>query len=82
MSRSGSDRWRFPVRREFGPGRLLAGVVLMVTAVVYFGDAGGAWSTPWFVAIPLVLGGLFLAGAVGTLTHTVRRRRGQGSARP
>ncbi|MEU6847967.1 hypothetical protein ABZ930_39540 [Streptomyces sp. NPDC046716] len=75
MSRSGSDRWRSPVRHEFRPGRLLAGVVLMVTGVVYFGDAGGAWDTPWFVAIPLVVGGLCLAGAVGTVTHEVRRRR-------
>ncbi|MER5948823.1 hypothetical protein ABT127_22500 [Streptomyces sp. NPDC001904] len=67
------------MRHEFGPGRLVAGVVLVVTAVVYFGDAGGAWAAPWFVAIPLVVGGLFLAGAVGTVTHAVRRRRARGS---
>ncbi|MFI6873207.1 hypothetical protein ACIBL6_07205 [Streptomyces sp. NPDC050400] len=63
------------MRHDFSPGRLLAGLVLMLTAVVYFGDAGGAWETPWFVVIPLVCGGLGLAGAVGTVTHSIRARR-------
>ncbi|MEB8344397.1 hypothetical protein OKJ99_43685 [Streptomyces endophyticus] len=44
----------------------------MTTAVVYFGDAGGAWDAPWFVGIPLVCGGLCVAAVVGT----VRRMMG------
>ncbi|GAA4952772.1 MULTISPECIES: hypothetical protein [Streptomyces] len=65
------------LRHEFQPGRLVAGVFLTLAAVVYAGDAGGAWDTPWFVVIPVVAGGLCLAGAVGSLTGLVRRRRGR-----
>ncbi|NEB80447.1 hypothetical protein G3I40_35340 [Streptomyces sp. SID14478] len=67
------------MRHDFFPGRLVAGLALMVAAVVYFGDAGGAWDTPWFVVIPLVCGGLCLAGAVGTVARAVRVKR-RGSA--
>ncbi|CAL9457663.1 hypothetical protein C1708_12965 [Streptomyces sp. DH-12] len=63
------------LRHEFQPGRLIAGTALVATAVVYGGDAGGAWETPWFVVIPLVVGGLCLAGAVGFVTGQARRRR-------
>ncbi|MFJ9035447.1 hypothetical protein ACIRF8_02470 [Streptomyces sp. NPDC102406] len=63
------------MRHDFSPGRLIAGLALMATAIVYFGDAGGAWDTPWFVVFPLVCGGLGLAGAVGTVTRVVRLRR-------
>ncbi|WP_338697158.1 hypothetical protein V2W30_15845 [Streptomyces sp. Q6] len=63
------------MRHEFSPGRLVAGLFLLLTAIVYLGDAGGAWDTPWFVVIPLVCGGLGLAGAVGTVTRAVRTRR-------
>ncbi|MEV5332707.1 hypothetical protein [Streptomyces werraensis] len=63
------------LRHEFQPGRLIAGTALVAAAVVYGGDAGGAWGTPWFVMIPLVVGGLCLAGAVGAVTGQVRRRR-------
>jgi hypothetical protein len=66
------------VRHDFSPGRLIAGLALIVAAVVYFGDAGGAWDTPWFVVIPLVCGGLFLAGAAGTLTRAIRLRHRGG----
>ncbi|MEY7976566.1 hypothetical protein AB8O53_09565 [Streptomyces pilosus] len=69
------------LRHEFQPGRLVTGVVLTVAAVVYAGDAGGAWNTPWFVMIPLVTGGLCLAGAVGSLTGRLRRRAGADSER-
>ncbi|MGW0684742.1 hypothetical protein ACWD2L_15360 [Streptomyces sp. NPDC002754] len=64
------------MRREFHPGRLVAGLVLMVTAVVYFGDAGGAWDAPWFVGIPLVGGGLCVAAVVGTARRLATRPRG------
>ncbi|MFE6523062.1 hypothetical protein [Streptomyces sp. NPDC057794] len=63
------------LRHEFQPGKLVAGAVLTLVAVLYAGDADGAWETPWFVAIPLVAGGLCLAGAVAFATGRVRRRR-------
>jgi uncharacterized membrane protein HdeD (DUF308 family) len=66
------------LRHEVQPGKLVAGIVLVVAGVLYAGDAGGAWQTPWFVAIPLVTGGLCLAGAVTLLTGLVRRRRQGG----
>ncbi|MEU5340668.1 MULTISPECIES: hypothetical protein [unclassified Streptomyces] len=62
-------------RHEFQPGRLIAGFFLALTGVVYAGDAGDAWDTPWFVVIPLVTVGLCLAAAAGTLAHGIRRRR-------
>lgn len=65
------------LRHEFQPGRLIAGTALVAAAVVYAGDAGGAWETPWFVVIPLVVGGLCLVGGVGAVTGLVRRRRGR-----
>ncbi|GAA4300439.1 hypothetical protein GCM10023086_15930 [Streptomyces venetus] len=66
------------LRHELQPGKLVAGVVLTVAGVLYAGDAGGAWEIPWFAAIPLVTGGLFLAGAVAFLTGRIRRRRTAG----
>ncbi|MFJ8592962.1 hypothetical protein [Streptomyces sp. NPDC093598] len=62
------------------PGKLVAGAVLVLAGVLYAGDAGGAWQTPWFVAIPLVAGGLFLAGAVAFVTGRARQRRQRGRA--
>ncbi|WP_394433520.1 hypothetical protein [Streptomyces sp. SGAir0957] len=62
------------MRHDFHPGRLLAGLTLLATALVYFGDAGGAWDAPWFVGIPILCGGLGVAGAVGTATHAMRLR--------
>ncbi|KUM74830.1 hypothetical protein [Streptomyces curacoi] len=64
------------LRHEFQPGRLVAGTVLTLAGIIYAGDAGGAWETPWFAVIPLVVGGLCLAGAVALLTRGIRRRRG------
>lgn len=74
------------LRHEFQPGKLVAGVFLVVAGVVYGGDAGGLWETPWFVAAPLVVGGLCLAGAVAVLNRAIRRhgagrRTGVGKAR-
>ncbi|CAM5540110.1 putative protein OS=Streptomyces tendae OX=1932 GN=GUR47_16805 PE=4 SV=1 [Streptomyces tendae] len=63
-------------RHEFQPGRLVAGVFLMLAGVVYAGDAGGLWETPWFVLVPVVTGGLCTAGAVGVVARSVHRRRG------
>ncbi|WP_399887705.1 hypothetical protein ACGH7X_23810 [Streptomyces sp. BBFR51] len=64
------------LRHRFQPGRLVAGLFLMLAGVIYAGDAGGLWETPWFVVIPVVVGGLCLAGAVGVVARTVHRRRG------
>jgi hypothetical protein len=64
------------LRHRFQPGRLVAGVFLILAGVIYAGDAGGLWETPWFVIIPVVVGGLCLAGAVGVVAQAVHRRRG------
>ena len=66
------------LRHEFRPGKLVAGLFLTATGVVYLGDAGDAWDTPWFVVIPLVVGGLCLAGAVAFLNHVIRGHRASG----
>ena len=42
------------LRHDFRPGKLVAGLFLTAAGVVYLGDAGNAWQTPWFVVIPLV----------------------------
>ncbi|EGG46527.1 integral membrane protein [Streptomyces griseoaurantiacus M045] len=62
-------------RHEFWPGRLIAGLALASAGVAYAGDGGGWWSTPWFVIIPIVVGGLCLAAAAGMTGRAVRRRR-------
>jgi drug/metabolite transporter (DMT)-like permease len=66
------------LRHEFQPGKLVAGVFLAVAGAVYAGDAGGLWQTPWFAMIPLVTGGLCLAGAVAVANRAIRRRQGAG----
>jgi hypothetical protein len=63
------------LRHEFQPGRRVAGAFLTAAGAVFVGDAAGAWETPWFAVIPLVVGGLFLAGAVGLLARAARRHR-------
>lgn len=71
---------RAEFRHEFRPGRLIAGLSVLTAALLYGGDAAGAWHTPWFTAFPVVFGGLFLAGAVAALHYGVRRRRSRRSA--
>lgn len=66
------------LRHEFRPGRLVAGAFFTLAGVVYAGDAGGLWETPWFVIIPLVVVGLCLAGVTGLVARSVRRRRRTG----
>ncbi|MFI0511495.1 ABC-type uncharacterized transport system permease subunit [Streptomyces canus] len=63
------------LRHEFQPGKLVAGLFLTLAGITYAGDAGGAWETPWFAVIPMVVGGLCLAGVVGTVARAIRRRR-------
>ncbi|MFF1451919.1 hypothetical protein ACFVYF_27825 [Streptomyces sp. NPDC058274] len=69
------------LRHDFQPGKLVAGCFLTLAGIVYAGDAGGAWETPWFAVIPIVTGGLCLAGAVAFLTYAVRRRRAPREAK-
>ncbi|MET9253389.1 hypothetical protein [Streptomyces sp. NPDC003717] len=61
--------------RSFQPGRLVTGLVLAVAGFLYAGDAGGLWQIPWFTAIPLVVGGLCLAGLVAAMARGLRGRR-------
>ncbi|GAB2465892.1 hypothetical protein [Streptomyces incanus] len=63
------------LRHEFQPGRLITGLSLTLAAVLYAGDAGDAWKTPWFVVIPVVTGGLCLAGSVSAVTGLIRRHK-------
>ncbi|GGZ19356.1 hypothetical protein GCM10010387_10120 [Streptomyces inusitatus] len=72
--RPGAGRARRRIVHGFLPGRLIAGVSALTAALLYAGDAGGAWHTPWFVAVPLVLTGMLLAGVAG-FAHYARRRR-------
>ncbi|TLS39950.1 hypothetical protein FE633_44245 [Streptomyces montanus] len=69
------------LRHDVQPGRLIAGSFLTLAGVIYAGDAGGLWETPWFAVIPLVTGGLFLAAVAGTLTHAIRLRRRRSASR-
>ncbi|MFE9255094.1 hypothetical protein [Streptomyces sp. NPDC006879] len=62
---------------DFQPGRLVAGLSLMAAAVLFFGDARGAWETPWYVLVPVVCGGLGVAAVLGVSVYAVRRHRGQ-----
>ncbi|MER5966574.1 hypothetical protein [Streptomyces sp. NPDC002057] len=59
---------------EFRPGRLLAGLTALGLAAVYAGDAAGAWTTPWYAVIPLLCGGLGLAGLATWVAYRIRRR--------
>nr|WSW44140.1 hypothetical protein OG296_13970 [Streptomyces sp. NBC_01001] len=62
-------------RHEFQPGRLLAGLVLVAAGVLYLLDATGEADLPWFLVIPMTVGGLCLAALVGVVTYAVRRDR-------
>ncbi len=71
------------LRHSFQPGRLIAGLFMILAGVLYGGDAGGLWETPWFVVIPVVMGGLCLAGTAGVVARSVhRRRRAQHAPQP
>ncbi|MFC9928475.1 hypothetical protein [Streptomyces sp. NPDC127190] len=66
------------LRHEFQPGRLVAGLFLTATGVVFAGDAAGWWNTPWFGVLPLVVGGLCLAVVTAAVSRGIRRRAGAG----
>uniref|UniRef100_A0AAU2JSW5 DUF3188 domain-containing protein n=1 Tax=Streptomyces sp. NBC_00049 TaxID=2903617 RepID=A0AAU2JSW5_9ACTN len=62
-------------RHEFQPGRLIAGLALLVAGVLYLLDTTGEADLPWFAIIPITLGGLSLAALTGMVTYAVRRDR-------
>ncbi|MBV2355768.1 hypothetical protein KUM39_15525 [Streptomyces sp. J2-1] len=64
------------LRHEFQPGRLLLGLCLIAAGVLYAGEVAGLWRIPWFTAVPLVIGGLFLAALAAAVNRGARRRRG------
>ncbi|MFF5446036.1 hypothetical protein [Streptomyces sp. NPDC012888] len=62
-------------RHEFQPGRLVAGVVLLVAGLLYLLDATGESDVPWWLVVPMAVGGLSLAAVLGLITYAVRRDR-------
>ncbi|MCX5194906.1 hypothetical protein OOK31_13510 [Streptomyces sp. NBC_00249] len=60
---------------EFQPGRLLAGLILVTAGVLYLLDASGQADLPWFLVVPMAVGGLCLSAVVGMTTYAVRRDR-------
>ncbi|URM89978.1 hypothetical protein LUW75_08270 [Streptomyces sp. MRC013] len=74
------------LRHEFHPGRLVAGVTGLGVAVVYEGDATGAWDAPWYAGLLLLCCGLVLAAVASRVGHRARRRAaraaGTGGAGP
>ncbi|GAA3899106.1 hypothetical protein GCM10022244_06610 [Streptomyces gulbargensis] len=59
---------------EFRPGRLVLGLTALTLAVVYGGDAVEAWATPWYGVVPVLCGGLGLAGLATWVAYRIRRR--------
>ncbi|MFC7307428.1 hypothetical protein ACFQVC_24770 [Streptomyces monticola] len=68
------------LRHEFQPGKLVAGTFLAGAGIAYAGDAGGLWHVEWFVAIPVVCAGLFLATVAAATGYGIRRRRARSMA--
>ncbi|MGP4003118.1 hypothetical protein [Streptomyces sp. 8N706] len=60
---------------EFEPGKLIAGIVLLVAAVIRALDAAGEWETPVWVLVPVVVVGLSLAGLASFLSYAYTARR-------
>ncbi|MET7286083.1 hypothetical protein [Streptomyces sp. NPDC005573] len=67
------------LRHEVQPGRLVGGLFLAATGVIFAGDASGWWETPWFAVIPLVVGGLCLAGVAAAGARSLRGRGRRGA---
>ncbi|MET8812604.1 hypothetical protein ABZW47_11405 [Streptomyces sp. NPDC004549] len=62
-------------RRDFHPGRLLAGLAFTTVAALYLGNAQHLWHIPWYTALPLTAGALFLAGLTDAVARAIRGRR-------
>ncbi|MGV9554105.1 hypothetical protein [Streptomyces sp. NPDC003522] len=63
------------LRHDFRPGRLVTGSAFVLVGIMYAGDAGGHWETPWFAVVPVVVAGLCLAAVAGLVSRAVRGRR-------
>ncbi|MFI9648489.1 hypothetical protein ACIHAA_19590 [Streptomyces sp. NPDC052040] len=68
------------LRHEFQPGRLFTGAPLAAAGVLFAGDAAGAWTTPWWVIVPIVGGGLCLGAVTGLLASVARAIRSRRAA--
>ncbi|ALC21407.1 hypothetical protein ACH46N_20960 [Streptomyces pristinaespiralis] len=79
--RHGAGGPRREFRHGFRPARFVAGLCVLTAALLYGGDAGGAWHTPWWVAFPVVVGGFVLAGVVAAVHYGVRRRAAISASR-
>ncbi|MQS34298.1 hypothetical protein FFZ77_01275 [Streptomyces katsurahamanus] len=51
------------------------GMTALTLTLLYAGDAGGAWHTPWYAVFPVLCTGVLLAATAGFARYTVRRRR-------
>ncbi len=59
---------------EFRPGRLVVGLAALGLAAAYGGDLAGWWTAPWWLAVPVMCGGLGLAGLLTWVAYGLRRR--------
>ncbi|MFE9252128.1 hypothetical protein [Streptomyces sp. NPDC007088] len=71
------------MRHEVQPGRLFLGLTFVAVALVYAGDAGGVWESPWWLGAPVLAVGVLLAVGAVSVTYAVRgrtprRTRGRG----
>ncbi|MBB4891798.1 hypothetical protein FHS39_000798 [Streptomyces olivoverticillatus] len=62
-------------RHDFDPGRLVLGLVLLGGCLAYLAAARGWWHFPAYLLLPVLAGGLCVAGVASSLTLVVRRRR-------
>lgn len=69
-------------RQPFEPGRLLGGLVLLLTATLYALDATGHLRARPMALLPLVPAGLLVAAVVGGLWHMFRRYRRRRATPP
>lgn len=60
---------------EFRPGRLIVGLGALALTAAFAGDLAGAWTTPWYVVVPVLCGSLGTAGLATWVAYRIRRRR-------
>jgi hypothetical protein len=62
-------------RHDFDPGVLVAGVLFLVLAVLYLGDAAGAWDASATTAAVVIGVGLGATGVTTGAAELLRSRR-------